>query len=62
MKKYLIKFHVCEREFSEPQVKSYTRQFVCFHDACEWAMKMLELFWGVNDSAEILCIRREKGE
>ena len=62
MKKYLIKFRVCEREFSEPQVKSYTQSFGCFQDAYAWALERLSWLWGVNDSAEILCIRQEKGE
>ena len=60
MKKYLIKFRVREREFSEPQVESHTESFDCFLDAYAWALKHLKLLWGVNDSAEILCIRQEK--
>ena len=62
MKKYLIKFRVCEREFSEPQVESNTQSFDCFQDAYAWALEHLRWLWGVNDSAEILCIRQEKGE
>lgn len=62
MKKYLIKFRVWEREFSEPEVESHTETFDCFQDAYAWALEHLKWLWGVNDSAEILCIRQEKGE
>ena len=62
MKKYLFTFRVCEREFSEPRVNSYTKTFDCFQDAYAFALDHLKWLWGTNDSAEILCIRQEKGE
>ena len=62
MKNYLIKFRVWVHEFSKPQVESHTESFDCFQDAYAWAIAHWEWLWGVNDSAEILCIRQEKGE
>lgn len=62
MKKYLIKFLVREREFSNPLVEVHTETFDCFQDAYAYALKHLRWLWGDNDSAEILCIRQEKGE
>ena len=62
MKKYLIKFRVCEREFSVPDIVVKVKECSTFQDAYDFAFKCLELMWGQNDSAEILCIRQEKGE